>query len=98
MRRELVAAFAQGLKQDDVLILPDPAYYGGTVTREVTSADIAADVTAAGRYARLIADRAEAEEMIGGLAQPGDRVVVMGARDDTLSLLAGDILAKIAGN
>jgi hypothetical protein len=28
MRRELVAAFAHGLKEDDMLILPDPAYYG----------------------------------------------------------------------
>src|ERR1700754_3956646 len=28
MRRELVDAFVQGLKPDDVLILPDPAYYG----------------------------------------------------------------------
>jgi UDP-N-acetylmuramate--alanine ligase len=98
MRRELVAAFADGLKQDDVLILPDPAYYGGTVTREVTSADIVADIQAAGRNASHIADRAEAADRIAGLARPGDRVVVMGARDDTLSLLAGDILAKIAGS
>jgi UDP-N-acetylmuramate--alanine ligase len=98
MRRELVAAFADGLKQDDVLILPDPAYYGGTVTREVTSADIVADVKAAGRNASHIADRAEAADMIAGIARPGDRVVVMGARDDTLSVLAGDILAKIAGS
>jgi UDP-N-acetylmuramate--alanine ligase len=98
MRRELVAAFAHGLKADDLLILPDPAYYGGTVTREVTSADIVADVEAAGRNASHIADRAKAADMIAALAQPGDRVVVMGARDDTLSALAGDILAKIAGN
>ena len=96
MRRELVAAFADGLMQDDVLILPDPAYYGGTVTREVTSADIVADIQAAGRNVSHIANRAEAAEMIAGMAGPGDRVVVMGARDDTLSLLAGDILAKIA--
>ena len=48
MRRELVEAFASGLKPDDVLILPDPAYYGGTVTREVTSADIVADLVARG--------------------------------------------------
>jgi UDP-N-acetylmuramate--alanine ligase len=98
MRRELVAAFADGLQQDDVLILPDPAYYGGTVTREVTSADIVADVKAAGRNASHIADRAEAADRIAGIARPGDRVVVMGARDDTLSLLAGDILAKIAAS
>ncbi|HEX7693874.1 MAG TPA: Mur ligase family protein [Sphingomonas sp.] len=96
MRRELVAAFAEGLKRDDVLILPDPAYYGGTVTREVTSADIVADVQAAGRDARHIADRTEAAAVIAQQARPGDRVVVMGARDDTLSQLAGDILAQIA--
>ena len=96
MRSELVAMFAEKLSADDQLILPDPVYQGGTVTREVTSADIVADVQAAGRNARHIADRAEAAEMIAGLAQPGDRVVVMGARDDTLSVLAGDILAKIA--
>jgi len=28
------------------------------------------------------------------LAQPGDRIVIMGARDDTLSAFAADILAQ----
>ncbi|HEX4693270.1 UDP-N-acetylmuramate--L-alanine ligase [Sphingomonas sp.] len=96
MRRELVDAFANGLKPGDVLILPDPAYYGGTVSREVTSADIVADLAARGCDARHIADRAEAAATIAGLAQGGDRVVVMGARDDTLSQVAADILATIA--
>jgi UDP-N-acetylmuramate--alanine ligase len=96
MRSELVEAFARGLAPDDVLVLPDPAYYGGTVTREVTSADIVADISAAGRDARYIADRAEGAAQIAAIARPGDRVIVMGARDDTLSQLAGEILAKIA--
>ncbi len=96
MRSELVEAFARGLNPDDVLILPDPAYYGGTVTREVTSADMVADISAAGRDARYIADRAEGASLIADMARPGDRVIVMGARDDTLSQLAGEILAKIA--
>ena len=30
------------------------------------------------------------------LAHPGDRVVIMGARDDTLALFAGDLLARLA--
>ena len=97
MRRELVEAFVAGLKPDDVLILPDPVYYGGTVAREVTSADIVGDIVAAGGDARHIADRTEAAGVIAGLARSGDRVVVMGARDDTLSALAGEILAQIAG-
>ncbi|MBS0479452.1 MAG: UDP-N-acetylmuramate--alanine ligase [Proteobacteria bacterium] len=96
MRRELVDAFAANLKPGDVLILPDPAYYGGTVAREVTSADIVADLVAKGCDGRHIADRAEAAATIADLAQGGDRVVVMGARDDTLSHVAGDILAAIA--
>lgn len=97
MRRELVEAFARGLSPEDVLVLPDPAYFGGTVTRDVTSADIVADVAAVGRDARYIADRAEGANLIADMARSGDRVIVMGARDDTLSQLAGDILARIAG-
>ncbi|THD37972.1 MAG: UDP-N-acetylmuramate--alanine ligase [Sphingomonas sp.] len=96
MRRELVDAFARGLKPGDVLVLPDPAYYGGTVAREVASADIVADLAARGCDARHIADRAEAAATIAALAESGDRAIVMGARDDTLSQVAGDILAQIA--
>jgi UDP-N-acetylmuramate--alanine ligase len=29
------------------------------------------------------------------LARPGDRIVVMGARDDTLSTFAADLLARL---
>jgi len=29
------------------------------------------------------------------MARPGDRVVVMGARDDTLAVYARDILARV---
>jgi len=32
------------------------------------------------------------------IAKPGDRIVVMGARDDTLSLFAVELLKKIAAN
>ncbi len=100
MRSELVAMLAVKLGADDLLILPDPVYQGGTVSREVTSADIIADVVAAGgssRYRALhIADRADAAAALADQARPGDRIVVMGARDDTLSLLAAEMLARIA--
>lgn len=95
MRRELVETFVTRLRPDDRLILPDPVYQGGTVTREVTSGDIVADIAASGRNARHIPDRAAAAAHIVGQAQPGDRIVIMGARDDTLSLLAADIVAAL---
>ncbi len=96
MRSELVAMFAEKLGADDVLVLPDPVYQGGTTSREVTSADIVADVAVTGRNALHIPDRGAAAAHLVAVAQPGDRIVVMGARDDTLSLLAAEMLATLA--
>jgi UDP-N-acetylmuramate--alanine ligase len=95
MGRELVATFAEGLAEVDVLLMPDPVYYGGTVERTVGSGDIVAGVNAAGRRAEHLPDRAEAGRRLAALARPGDRIVVMGARDDTLSEFARDLLATL---
>ncbi|MET3761375.1 Mur ligase family protein [Sphingomonas sp. UYEF23] len=93
MRSELVAMFRDALGGDDLLVLPDPVYQGGTVARAVTSADIVAEI---GAQAHHIADRADAAAWVVAQARPGDRIVVMGARDDTLSQLAADMLPQIA--
>jgi UDP-N-acetylmuramate--alanine ligase len=95
MRTELAAAFAEGMAGEDVLILCDPVYYGGTVERTVTSADIVADVRSAGRLAEHVPDRADAGRRLAALARPGDRILVMGARDDTLSQFAAEVLAAL---
>jgi len=95
MGKELIDCFAGKLAPDDVLILPDPAYFGGTVDRTVGSEDIVAGVKAAGRNAEHIADRAAAGERLIALAQPGDRIIIMGARDDTLSGFAANLLAGL---
>ncbi len=96
MRRELVAMFASKLGADDLLVLPDPVYHGGTTTREVTSAHIIADIAATGRQALHIPDRAAAAAHLVANAKPGDRIVLMGARDDTLSLLAAEMAQTLA--
>src|SRR3954471_8560209 len=93
MKAPLVATFAAGMGPQDVLILSDPVYYGGTVDRTVGSEAIVAGVRAAGRQAEHVADRAAAGERLAALARPGDRIVIMGARDDTLSAFAEAVLA-----
>ncbi|MGC6400222.1 UDP-N-acetylmuramate--L-alanine ligase [Sphingomonas sp. FW199] len=95
MRAELVAMFADRLSPDDVLVLPDPVYQGGTVSRDVTSADIVADISAQGRDARHVPLRDDAAATLVALARSGDRIVVMGARDDTLSLMAADMVVRL---
>jgi UDP-N-acetylmuramate--alanine ligase len=96
MRAELVAMLAAKLRADDLLVLPDPVYQGGTVTREVTSADIVRDLQVAGANALHIPSRDAAAAHLVAAARPGDRIVVMGARDDTLSLLAADMVESLA--
>ncbi|WBH18061.1 glutamate ligase domain-containing protein [Sphingomonas radiodurans] len=95
MRRELVDTFAQRLASDDLLVLPDAVYQGGTVTREVTSADIANDIAITGGNARHIPERAAAAAHLVVIARAGDRIVLMGARDDTLPLLAAEMVAQL---
>lgn len=95
MRRELVEMFVDRLAPGDQLVLPDPVYQGGTVNREVTSADIVADIAASGRDARHTPDRAAAAAHLVAEARPGDRIVIMGARDDTLSLLAAEMVERL---
>ena len=95
MRQEFIDMFAEHLGPQDVLILPDPAYFGGTVDRGVGSREIAEAVAARGRRALAIPERAAGGEKLLQLARPGDRIVVMGARDDTLSAFAGDLLAGL---
>ena len=96
LRGELAAAFAAGMAAGDLLVLPDPAYFGGTVAREVGSDDLACDIAGLGHDARHIADREAAAALLVDAALPGDRIVVMGARDDTLGQLARRMVAALA--
>lgn len=95
MRDEFIDCFARNMADDDVLIMPDPVYFGGTVDRSVTSENIVAGVRARGLQAMAFAERNACGDKLIELAEPGDRIVVMGARDDTLSVFAADLLARL---
>jgi UDP-N-acetylmuramate--alanine ligase len=95
MKAEFIATFAGLLRPDDVLLMPEPVYYGGTTDRSVGSEDIAEGVRAAGRDAEALHDRAACGERLVELARPGDRIIVMGARDDTLSEFAVELLSRL---
>ena len=95
MKNEFIATFATQLAPDDVLLMPEPVYFGGTTDRSVSSKDIAEGVSAAGRNAPAMPTRDDCGARLLKLAKPGDRIVVMGARDDTLSVVATDRLNQL---
>jgi len=92
---DLVQTFARALGQDDLLVLLDVYYAGGTVTRDISSRDLAQRVCSAGGRALYFERREEAAPAVAGAAEEGDLVLVMGARDDTLTDFCYQILEEI---
>ncbi len=95
MKAEFIDTFTRHLAADDVLIMPEPVYFGGTTDKSVSSGDIVAGVRAGGHDGRAFTDRAQCGAWLLAHARSGDRIVVMGARDDTLSLFAAELLATL---
>jgi UDP-N-acetylmuramate--alanine ligase len=93
--REFTEVFAERMGADDVLLMPEPVYYGGTVDRSVGSQAVVDGIAARGRLAEALPDRAACGDRLLELARPGDRIVVMGARDDTLSQFAAELLERL---
>jgi len=96
MRDNLVDCFVSGLRDEDVLVMPEPVYFGGTVDRSVGSDDIVREIQRCGRKAFAFPDRGTCGDMLVRLARSGDRIVIMGARDDSLSQFAHELLQRLA--
>jgi UDP-N-acetylmuramate--alanine ligase len=96
MGDQLADAFAQGMAPDDRLYLPDPVYQGGTVERGRGSDWLAGQLEERGRRAVHIAERPKIGEAVVAEAQAGDRILVMGARDDTLIDFARELVERLA--
>ncbi len=95
MGAELARTFVRELEPDDITIMCDPVYFGGTVDRSQGTAQIIAQITAAGGRAEHIPRREDCAARIIELAQAGDRIVVMGARDDTLTEFAQSLIGHL---
>jgi UDP-N-acetylmuramate--alanine ligase len=96
MREELVRTLADCLCSADLCLLLPIYYAGGTTTQDISSEQIAAEARGLGAPAEAVGGRPELVRRLADCARPGDAVLVMGARDDTLTDLARDIAAAIA--
>jgi UDP-N-acetylmuramate--alanine ligase len=73
----------------------DPVYFGGTVDRSEGSERIIRLIHNAGGNALYLPTRDECGTYMVDIARPGDRIVVMGARDDTLTAFAQGVLDRL---
>jgi UDP-N-acetylmuramate--alanine ligase len=94
LRGELRALIPTLLRPQDRFCYAEIFYAGGTVAKDISSRDLAADLPAALQcgYAR---DHETARQWVVGEARPGDTVLIMGARDPDLPRLARAVLASL---
>lgn len=96
MGTELAETFARELEPGDRVIICDPVYYGGTVDRSLGAERVVQLINEAGGSADYISSRKAVADRICTLVKPGDRVVIMGARDDTLTEFARSLFERIS--
>jgi UDP-N-acetylmuramate--alanine ligase len=95
LRAEFVEAFATELAPQDRLWFLDVFYAGGTAAKDITSGEVVADIAARGVAAELAPSREWLMERLATEAREGDLVLVMGARDPSLTDFAREILRSL---
>jgi UDP-N-acetylmuramate--alanine ligase len=96
LKDELIEAFASALRPEDRLWLPDIYYVGGTTSQDISSRDVVEPLLRLGKKAFHVPRRADIAAEVAAQAKAGDLVLVMGARDPSLSDFAHDILCALS--
>ncbi len=95
MRDELISVFAGKLLPTDTLLMPEIYYAGGTAEKRISSNDIIKELKSRGVNAVFVPERDAIVTEVKQRATPHDSVLVMGARDDSLTDLCHDILNEL---
>ena len=91
LKDELVETFAQLIRDTDEVYFLPIYYAGGTVKKDISSEDLADWVRERGVISYAPQNRNGLMADLKRRVRPGDAVILMGARDPTLSVLAREI-------
>ena len=95
LREGFVETFAERTQPQDRVWLLEIFYAGGTAQRDFSSADLVREISARGRQAEFAPSREWLTARIAEVSRPGDLVLVMGARDPSLTSFARGVLAAL---
>ena len=95
MGKQIMESFANHMLKDDILLIPEIFFAGGTVKRDISSKDLVDYAKTLNANALFFEKRDEIKEYILKNAKPNDRIVLMGARDNTITDMGFEILEKL---
>lgn len=95
MHEELAEKVSEVLRDNDCFIMSDVYYAGGTVNRDIGSEVVINTIKEKKRNALLVTDRSKFPVIVKGMVQQGNVILMMGARDPSLSDFAVEVLEHL---
>ena len=95
MGKEIMDSFVEYMSPDDILLLPEIFFAGGTVKKDISSLDLVHYALRHNANAKFFTTRDELKAHILEIAKPNDRIILMGARDNSITDMGFELLEKL---
>ena len=95
MGKELIESFTSQMSDDDILLIPEIFFSGGTAVKDISSKDLVNHAKSFGKNAIFFETRDELYQELLKLANSGDRIVLMGARDNSITDMGYSLLENL---
>ncbi len=95
LRAEFVKEISDSLRQNDVVLMSDIYYAGGTADKSISSNDLITDIQNNNKNAVYIPKRENLSNYLIEKMQKGDILLLTGARDPSLGKFAFELFNKI---
>ena len=95
LRNDFVEEIAAVLRENDEIWMSEIYYAGGSVVKDISAADLIADLSKKGKNAFFVEDRNQLVDSIQPHFEGSTVLLLMGARDPGLEVFAREILEKL---
>lgn len=95
MYQELADQVHETLRNEDIFYLSAVYYAGGTVSKDIESNVVSEFIAKKGKKSLYFADRNDVKKHMCNMANQGDVILLMGARDVTMANFAKEVLASM---
>jgi UDP-N-acetylmuramate--alanine ligase len=95
LKNEFIDSFFENTKKEDIIIMSEIFYAGGSADRTISARDLIDELTSRGRQTFFYKSRSDVPSKVSTLVKPGDTVLLLGARDPSLGEFATEVFENI---
>ncbi len=92
LKEGIIKSFVDNLDNEDILYMPEIYYAGGSANKSISAKDYIDEIKKTGKKSFFVPDKNEIKNLIKKQMKSGDRIIIMGARDDSLREMANSFL------